>query len=105
MKMINDRAVAPANDSFSRYVVGSGSPSWLRRWYGLVIAGVVTAGVVALALSQRWLAVADLAPLLFILPCAAMMFICMKGMNHGQQNDSAQASARNETSTTADTQN
>jgi hypothetical protein len=49
--------------------------------------------------------VADLAPLLFILPCAVMMFICMKGMNHGQQNDSAQASDRNETSTATDTQN
>jgi hypothetical protein len=34
MKTTNDRAVARADDSFSRYVVGSGSPSWLRRWYG-----------------------------------------------------------------------
>jgi hypothetical protein len=102
MKTTNDRAVARADDSFSRYVVDSG---WLRRWYGLVIAGAVTAGVVALALSQHWLAVADLAPLLFILPCAVMMFICMKGMNHGQQNDSAQAADRNETSTATDTQN
>ena len=105
MKTTNNRAVAHADGSFSRYVVGSGSPSWLRRWYGLVIAGAVTAGVVALALSQHWLAVADLSPLLFILPCAVMMFICMKGMNHGQQNDSAQASDRNETSTATDTQN
>jgi hypothetical protein len=70
MKTTNDRAVAHADGSFSRYVVGSGSPSWLRRWYGLVIAGAVTAGIVALALSQHWLAVADLSPLLFILPCA-----------------------------------
>jgi hypothetical protein len=105
MKTTNDRAVARADDSFSRYVVDSGWPRWLRRWYGLVIAGAVTAGVVALALSQHWLAVADLAPLLFILPCAVMMFICMKGMNHGQQNDSAQAADRNETSTATDTQN
>jgi hypothetical protein len=105
MKTTNDRAVARADDSFSRYVVDSGWPRWLRRWYGLVIAGAVTVGVVALALSQHWLAVADLAPLLFILPCAVMMFICMKGMNHGQQNDSAQAADRNETSTATDTQN
>ena len=105
MKTTNDRAVAPANDSFSPYVVRGGSPSWLRRWRGLVIAGAVIAGVVALALSRHWLAVADLAPLLFILPCAVMMFICMKSMNHGQQNDAAQASDRNETSTGTDTQN
>ena len=104
MKTTNDRAVAHADGSFSRYVVGSSSPSWPRRWYG-VIAGAVIAGVVALALSQHWLAVADLSPLLFILPCAVMMFICMKGMNHGQQNDSAQTSDRNETSTATDTQN
>ena len=105
MKTTNDRAVARADDSFSRYVVRGGSPTRLRRWYGLTITGAVTAGVVALALGQRWLAIADLAPLLFILPCAAMMFLCMKGMNHGRQNDSAQASDRNETSTATDTQN
>ena len=105
MKTTNDRAVAPANDSFSPYVVRGGSPSWLRRWYGLAITGTVTAGVVALALGQHWLAIADLAPLLFIMPCAAMMFMCMKGMNHGQQNDSAPASARNDTSTATDIQN
>ena len=105
MKTTNDRAVAPANDSFSRYLVRGGSLSWLRRWYGLAITGAATAGVVTLALGQHWLAIADLAPVLFILPCAAMMFLCMKGMNHGQQNDSVQASARNDTSTATDIQN
>jgi len=105
MNTTSDRAVAPANDSFSRYVVRGGSPSWLRRWYGLVVAGAVAAGVVAFALDKHWLAIADLAQLLFILPCAVMMFICMKGMNRGQQNDSAQASDRNETSPATDIQN
>jgi hypothetical protein len=42
-------------------------------------------GAIALALTQHWLAVAELGPLLFLLPCALMMFMCMKGMNHGQQ--------------------
>jgi len=35
-------------------------------------------------------AVADLVPLLYVLPCAAMMFVCMKGMSHGQQADTSQ---------------
>jgi len=33
----------------------------------------------ALALSQHWLTVVDLVPLLFVVPCAVMMFMCMKG--------------------------
>jgi hypothetical protein len=48
-------------------------------------------------LSQHWLTVADLVPLLYVLPCAVMMFMCMKGsMNNGQQTDSTEASARTE---------
>jgi hypothetical protein len=58
--------------------------SWLRRWRWLAIAGVLIGAGTALALSQQWLAVATLVPLLYVLPCAAMMFMCMKGMNHGK---------------------
>ena len=47
----------------------------------------------ALALNQHWLTIADLPLLLFLLPCAVMMLMCMKGMNHGQQTAGAQASA------------
>jgi hypothetical protein len=54
------------------------------------------AAAIALALSQHWLAVTDLVPLLVVLPCAVMMFTCMKGMNSGQQTDTAQASLQNE---------
>jgi hypothetical protein len=55
----------------------------------------VAAAAIALALSQHWLAIADLVPLLVVLPCAVMMFTCMKGMNRGQQADTAQTSLQN----------
>jgi hypothetical protein len=78
--------------------------SWLRGWRGLAIAGVVIAAGTALALSQHWLAAATLVPLLYVLPCAAMMFMCMRGMNHGRPASSA-TTARNETPTGLDTTN
>ena len=54
------------------------------------------AAAIPLALSQHWLAIADLVPLLAVLPCAVMMFHCTKGMNRGQQNDTVQASLLND---------
>jgi hypothetical protein len=49
-----------------------------------IIAGVAVAGLTMLALGANWIAFATLVPLLYVLPCAAMMFMCMKGMNYGQ---------------------
>jgi len=65
----------------------------------------VAAGAALLALWQHWLAIADLVPLLFVLPCAAMMFMCLKGMNHGQQADTVQPSAPKETTTVTEVRN
>ena len=65
-----------------------------ERWFGFDLFCAWH----ALALSQHWLAIADLVPLLAVLPCAVMMFHCMKGMNHGQQTDTVQASLQNEAS-------
>jgi hypothetical protein len=79
---------------------GSGSPRRaakqgplyrLGRRRGLVIAGALAAGGTSLAVWQHWLTIAELSPLFFTLPCAAMMFGCMKGMNHRQQPDTAQS--------------
>lgn len=63
-----------------------GAPGSLKRrsWRsGLVIVGALAAlaGVLAFAVDQRWLALSALAPLLYSLPCALMMFMCMRGMN------------------------
>jgi hypothetical protein len=62
----------------------TGGPTWLVRRRGPVIAAAAVAAAVALALGQHWVAVADLVPLVYVLPCAAMMFVCMR---HGQQSD------------------
>jgi len=65
----------------------TGGLAWLGRRRGAVIAVAGIAAAAALALSQSWLAVADLVPLLYVLPCAAMMFVCMR---HGQQSNNHQ---------------
>ena len=74
---------------------GQASPGWLSG-RGKLVGVAAAAAAIALALSQHWLAIADLVPLLAVLPCAVMMFHCVKGMNRGQQTDTAQASLRNE---------
>lgn len=50
-------------------------------WRGLLSATVLAAALAALAVSQNWIAFATLLPLLYVLPCAAMMYMCMKGKN------------------------
>ena len=81
------------------------SPSWLSGRRGLVIAIGVAVATVALAADRHWLAIADLVPLLFVLPCAVMMIKCMKGMNRGQQTGTEQASAPSDMPAAIDTRN
>jgi hypothetical protein len=54
---------------------------------------------VVLALGQHWLSTAALTLLLFLVPCAVMMFMCMRGMNHDQQTGGTQASINSDKST------
>jgi len=61
----------------------------------LIIGAAVVAAAIALALSQNWLALANLVPLLFTLPCVLMMLRCMKG-GHGQQAERERTIARPE---------
>ena len=51
-------------------------------WRGLLSVTIVAAAVAAFAVSQNWVAFATLLPLLYVLPCAAMLYVCMKGKNH-----------------------
>jgi hypothetical protein len=99
METTNGQTITQSSGPFYR-ITGQGSSGWFGR--GIVIAAAVTTvtAVGALALGQRWLAVADLLPLLYVLPCAAMMFMCMKGMGHGRQTGPAQISSPNEAPTT-----
>jgi choline-glycine betaine transporter len=96
MGTTNGQVTAPAAGGSSCLGAGQTSPGWLTGRHGLVVGAAGAAAAVALALSQHWLAIADLVPLLAALPCAAMMFHCMSGMNRGQQTDAAQASLQNE---------
>jgi hypothetical protein len=67
----------------------SSGPWMLGGRGGLMIAAVVApVAATALAVGQHWLALTDLVPLLFALPCAVMMFMCMKGHHKMQTNAS-----------------
>jgi hypothetical protein len=48
---------------------------------------------IAVVLNQHWFALSALAPLLFVLPCAVMLTVCMKGMAHGPNDDAHAAKA------------
>lgn len=65
----------------------------LRPWHWLALTVTIAAAGLGFALGHSWLALADLAPLLYVAPCAAMMFMCMKGMNRSGQGDAAHSSA------------
>ena len=69
------------------------SGSWFSRRRGLVLGGGAIAAVLALAVSRHWLAAAELLPLLYLAPCALMMLMCMKGMNHGTQSGGSQTAS------------
>ena len=96
MGTANGQMTTPAAGGSFCHGAGQASPGWLSGRRSFVVGVAAAAAAIALALSQHWLAIADLAPFLAVLPCAVMMFHCMKGMNRGQQTDTAQASLPNE---------
>ena len=91
-------------ESASCHNASQGSGSWFSRRRGLIFGGGAILAGTAVALSQHWLTVPQITPLLFLLPCAAMMFMCMKGMGHGQQKGGTQASASADTPDSTNTQ-
>jgi hypothetical protein len=50
----------------------------------MLVLATALAGIIALASGWYWLGFAAIAPLLFLLPCAAIMAVCMKGMGNGE---------------------
>ena len=88
-----NRLITTAAGNSSCRDASQGPGSWPTRRRGLILGGGAIVAGTALALSQHWLTVAELTPLLFVLPCAVMMFMCMKGMNHRTEAGAAQASA------------
>jgi hypothetical protein len=55
-----------------------GLPAFLAGRKGSVVAAVAV-GILALLAGWTWLGTAAVLPLLYTLPCAAMMAMCMKG--------------------------
>ncbi len=96
MGTTNRQLTTPAAGGSSSHGAGQASPGWLSGRRDLVVVVAAAAAAIALVLSQHWLTIADLVPLLAVLPCAVMMFHCMKGMNRGQQTDTAEASLQTE---------
>ena len=83
MDTTNDLITTPATAGHSScHGGGQGSGGWLSRRRGLVFGGGAIVTVIALGLSQNRLTVAELTPLLSLLPCTVMMLM---GMNHGRQ--------------------
>ena len=103
METTNTQVTTPAGGGWSRHCAGQGTPGRSRRQRGLFIAALIAAAATLLALGQHWLAAADLVPLLFLLPCAVMMFMCAKG--NQQQADPSPASSQGGTPTITDTRN
>jgi hypothetical protein len=81
------------------------APGWFSGRRGLIIAITVIAAALAFAAGQHWLAIGDLVPLLFLLPCAVMMLRCIKGTNRGPQSGTTEASAPSDTPTAIDMRN
>jgi hypothetical protein len=63
-----------------------GSSGGLFNTRNLIIGGIAIAGL-GLSLGLNWLTLASLAPLLFLAPCLAMMYMCMKGHTHDKNDD------------------
>src|SRR5712672_1280308 len=96
MGTTNRQLTTPAAGGSFFHGAGQASPGWLSGRRDLVAGVAAAAAAIALALSQHWLAIADLVPLLAVLPCAVMMFHCMKGMDRRQETDTAEASLQTE---------
>lgn len=86
-------STSAANGRSSCHGGGHRSGGWLGNRRNLLIGGGAIVVALAVALGQHWLTLAALAPLLYVLPCALMMLVCMKGMNHGQQTGDGQRAA------------
>jgi len=100
METTNDLVTTPATAGSSSCHGGSrASAGWLGGWRGLIFGGGAIVVAVALALGQHWLSIAALPLLLFLVPCAVMMSMCMKGMSHSEETGGAQASINSDKST------
>ena len=79
-----DTRRAEARTPLPSAVAGSSIPGrfgWLRSKRIAVVAAAAFA-VAAIAFGSAWFGFAAILPLLYFLPCAAMVYFCSKGMNN-----------------------
>ena len=78
-------ASSPQADNVPRYY---GALAYLRGRRGLLLV-VAALGIIAFFAGWRWFGAAAMLPLLYTLPCAAMMAMCMRG--HGASGNTSTA--------------
>jgi hypothetical protein len=78
-------ASPPQADNVPRYY---GALAYLRRRRRLLLV-VAALGIIAFFAGWRWFGAAAMLPLLYTLPCAAMMAMCMRG--HGAPGNTSNA--------------
>ena len=88
--METTNAPLPRSHGSSCHRTGQRSGNLFSRHRELILAGGAVALALGLALSEHWVTLAALAPLLYVLPCAVMMLMCMKGIGHKPQFDNSQ---------------
>jgi hypothetical protein len=78
------------------YSSATGGGSWLGGWGWLAVCALAIVGAILVfggSLGSTQEAGKWLLPLLFVLPCAIMMFMCMKNMG-GNQGESVSSNAK-----------
>lgn len=93
MQTANSLTPILASQQFQACGMPGASQRRFRRRLVIALGLAVLLGLTILGLGQNWLTVASLLPLLYVLPCAAMMLMCMKGMNNAPQSATASVGA------------
>jgi hypothetical protein len=62
--------------------------SKIGRAGAIVAMLVLISGAAAFAVSQHWLSLAALTPLVFVLPCAAILVLCLRGARQNSRPES-----------------
>ena len=77
------QSLAPVTTPAANVRDGKGFGPWLRWPRGVIAISALVVSAVAVALGLHWIPLADLAPLLFVAPCFAMMIMCMRNSSKG----------------------
>ena len=76
--MLDRLTASPQGDHISVPQTSHAWRSWYSGWRPLAALGALAVVLAALGLSLNWIAFATLLPLIYVLPCAAMIYVCMK---------------------------